>query len=68
MGASPQQIVGTLLLTIGVGFLLANLRIVYQLLRFGRLRSSALLTWPAASRPTRAWRWSWVSSSPSSSA
>jgi len=41
MRASPQQIVAVLLATIGVGFLLANLRIAYQLLRFGRLRSSA---------------------------
>ena len=50
MRASPQQIVAVLLATIGVGFLLANLRIAYQLLRFGRLRSSALLTWPGRSQ------------------
>jgi len=50
MGTSPQQAVAILLATIGVGFLLANLRIGYQLLRFGRLRSSALLTWPGRSQ------------------
>jgi len=46
MVASPQQTVAILLATIGTGFLVANLRIGYQLLRFGRLKSSALLTWP----------------------
>jgi hypothetical protein len=50
MVVSPQQAVAILLAAIGVGFLLANLRIVYQLLRFARLKSSALLTWPGRSR------------------
>ena len=43
---TSQEIVATLLIVIGAGFLFANLRLVYQLLRFLRLRSSALLTWP----------------------
>ena len=46
MRATPEQIVAILLIVIGAGFLLANLRLAYQLLRFLRLRSSALLTWP----------------------
>jgi hypothetical protein len=46
MVASPQQVVAILLVAIGVGFLLANLRIGLQLFRFKRLRPSALLTWP----------------------
>jgi hypothetical protein len=46
MVASPQQVVASLLVAIGVGFLLANLRIGFQLFRFKRLRPSALLTWP----------------------
>jgi hypothetical protein len=29
----------------GVGFLIANLRLLYQFIRYARLRSSALLTW-----------------------
>jgi hypothetical protein len=45
MVASPQQVVATLLIVLGAGFLLANLRIAFQLLRFLQLRSSALLTW-----------------------
>jgi hypothetical protein len=36
---------------LGVGFLVANLRIVLQILRFLRIRSSALLTWPGATPP-----------------
>jgi hypothetical protein len=43
---APQQVVATLLVAIGAGFLFANLRIVFQLLRYLRLRSSALLVWP----------------------
>ena len=31
---------------LGVGFLLSNLRLLVRLLRFCRLRSSAVLTWP----------------------
>ncbi len=46
MPATPQQLVAILLATIGVGFLVANLRIGFQLVRFRSLQPSALLTWP----------------------
>lgn len=36
---------------LGVGFLVANLRLLLQLVRFFRLRSSALLTWPGPTPP-----------------
>ena len=39
------------LFVIGVGFLLANLRLLFQFVRFLRLRSSALLTWPGRRPP-----------------
>lgn len=39
------------LLLFGAGFLIANLRIGMQFVRFLRLRSSALLTWPVAKPP-----------------
>ena len=35
----------------GVGFLIANLRLLYQFIRFFRLRSSAVLTWPGRRPP-----------------
>ena len=50
MGLSQQHAVAILLAAIGAGFLLANLRIAYQLLRSARLKSSALLTWPGRTR------------------
>jgi hypothetical protein len=40
-----------LLFGIGVFFLVANLRLLYQLVRFARLRSSAVLVWPGAPPP-----------------
>lgn len=40
-----------LLLVLGFGFLLANLRLMYQFVRFLRLRPSALLTWPGRQPP-----------------
>jgi len=40
-----------LLVAIGVGFFLANLRVLYQFFRFRRLRRSALITWPAGRPP-----------------
>ena len=40
-----------LLVVLGVGFFGANLRLLYQFLRFRRLRRSALLTWPAGTAP-----------------
>ncbi len=39
------------LYVLGIGFLLANLRVFFQFLRFLRLRSSALLTWPGRRPP-----------------
>ncbi len=39
------------LLVLGVGFLVANLRLLARFVRFWTLRSSAVLTWPAR-RPT----------------
>jgi hypothetical protein len=40
-----------LLFLLGVGFLLANLRLMYQFVRFIRLKSSAVLTWPGKRPP-----------------
>ncbi len=39
------------LYVLGIGFLLANLRVLFQFIRFLRLRSSALLTWPGRRPP-----------------
>jgi hypothetical protein len=36
-----------LLIGIGIFFLIVNLRLLYQFIRFMRIRSSALLTWPS---------------------
>ena len=36
---------------LGVGFLIANLRLLFHLLRSWKLRSSALLTWPCPKPP-----------------
>jgi len=40
-----------LLFAIGIFFLIANVRLVFQLVRFMRIRSSALLTWPGVAPP-----------------
>jgi hypothetical protein len=40
-----------ILFVLGVGFLLANLRLLYQFIRFVRLKSSALLIWPGRRPP-----------------
>ena len=40
-----------ILVVLGVGFLVANLRLLFQLVRFLRIRSSALLTWPGSRPP-----------------
>jgi len=40
---------------LGVGFLVANLRIFFQFFRFVRLRSSALLIWPSEKPPLYGW-------------
>jgi len=39
------------LFVLGVGFFIANLRQLFQLIRFFRIRSSALLVWPGATPP-----------------
>lgn len=39
------------LIVLGAGFLVANLRILFDFVRFLRLRSSALLTWPGRKPP-----------------
>lgn len=40
-----------LLVGIGIFFLIVNLRLLYQLVRFMRIRSSALLTWQGVAPP-----------------
>src|SRR5215212_9639301 len=40
-----------LLLVLGVGFFIADVRLFLQFLRFQRLRSSALLIWPCRKPP-----------------
>jgi hypothetical protein len=40
-----------ILFLFGIGFLIANLRLLYQFIRFFRLRSSALVTWPGRKPP-----------------
>ena len=40
-----------ILFVLGVGFLVANLRLLVQFIRFFRLRSSAVLTWPGRKPP-----------------
>lgn len=37
-----------LLLALGIGFLLVNLRFLFQFLKYRKLRRSAILTWPGA--------------------
>jgi len=40
-----------ILFVLGLGFLCANLRLLFQFIRFVRLRSSALVTWPSRRPP-----------------
>ena len=40
-----------ILFALGVGFLLANVRLFWQFVRFVRLRSSAVVTWPGRRPP-----------------
>ena len=48
----PLDAVSRLILTLlGIGFLVANLRILAQFCQFRRLRQSALLTWPGRRPP-----------------
>ena len=47
----PDRILPGILLLLGVGFLIANLRALFDFVRFLKLRSSALLTWPSRKPP-----------------
>lgn len=44
----PQSLLSDVLLLLGAGFLVANVRILVDLIRSFRMRSRALLTWPGA--------------------
>lgn len=61
MGASREgdidvpRAVGVALFALGVGFLVANLRILGQFVRYRRLRASALVTWPSEKPPLYGW-------------
>lgn len=46
-----MDVLPRVLLALGVGFLLANLRLLFQFLRFLRLRRTALLIWPGSRPP-----------------
>jgi hypothetical protein len=46
-----EAVLPRVLFWLGVGFLVANIRLLVQFLRFLRLRSSAVLTWPAGRPP-----------------
>src|SRR5687768_12106445 len=46
-----QNVLSLILLVLGFGFLVANARLTSQLVRYFRMRSSAVLTWPAKSPP-----------------
>jgi hypothetical protein len=48
---NAQQILPVVLLLLGIGFLVANARLVLQYLRFLRRRRSALLVWPSPRPP-----------------
>ena len=47
----PDAILPRILLLLGIGFLVANIRIFIDFVRFLRLRSSAMLTWPGRKPP-----------------
>ncbi len=47
--------IGVVLFALGIGFLLANLRIFWQFLWYWRLRSSALVIWPGEKPPFYGW-------------
>jgi hypothetical protein len=46
-----MELLPRVLFLFGVGFFVANLRLLFQFLRFLKLRSSALLTWPGQRPP-----------------
>jgi hypothetical protein len=46
-----DTLLGQILFLFGVGFLVANIRVAFELLRWGRRRQTALLVWPGAKPP-----------------
>jgi hypothetical protein len=46
-----MELIPRLLFVLGVGFFVANVRMLAQFIRFLRIRSSALLTWPGSRPP-----------------
>jgi hypothetical protein len=51
MSATRMDLLSRLLFVLGVGFLAANLRLFFQFIRFLKMRSTALLTWPGRRPP-----------------
>ena len=51
MSVSVYELLPGIWWLLGVGFLIANLRLLFHLLRSWKLRSSALLTWPCRKPP-----------------
>ena len=47
----PQVLVRQVLFLFGVGFSVANAKVILELLQWRRRRRAALLTWPAAKAP-----------------
>ena len=47
----PDRVLPGILLLLGVGFLITNLRVLFNFVRFLKLRSSALLTWRGRKPP-----------------
>jgi hypothetical protein len=47
----PMDVLSRFLLLLGLGFLCANLRLLAQFIRYLKIRSSALLTWPGRKPP-----------------
>ena len=45
------DVLSAILLVLGFGFLIANVRVTLELVRFARLKGSALLTWPGKRPP-----------------
>ena len=50
-----SEMVGVVLFALGIGFLIANLRIFWQFFCYLRLRSTALVTWPREKPPFYGW-------------
>src|SRR2546428_643748 len=47
----PEILLPRILIVLGIGFLFQNVRLLLDFLRFLRLRSSAILTWPRQRPP-----------------